>query len=283
MNNKQSLYSIYFITLILSTCSILYELLIAQAVVSLTANMVVFYSLTIGFYLISMGAGAFYFYKSYKSQNLWAYLFRVEILLAVLGAFAVFVIYAGHMMLGFLKNHFHLFSGSFIFWGLALMMIVFIGFLTGIEMPLLLKIGKDSTSLRITNRLLAFDYFGSLAGGMRFPLSLLPYFELLEIGIIVSFVNLLVAFFILFSLKDHRIGWAQKIIQIFLIAFFVVVFLNAKNLQQFFLKKYYYGETSNSFISLFSSVKELPNVIKLCIKILILFKFRPWNRLIESF
>ena len=58
MPGKRSVWTVYLITLILSSCSLIYELLIAQSMAMLAANMVVWYSLTVGTYLAAMGIGA---------------------------------------------------------------------------------------------------------------------------------------------------------------------------------------------------------------------------------
>ena len=49
------------ITLIVSACSLLYELLITQTLSLLAGNTVVWYSLTVGVYLSAMGLGAVVF------------------------------------------------------------------------------------------------------------------------------------------------------------------------------------------------------------------------------
>ncbi len=259
MLNKKSLPFIYMITVILSMCSILYELLIAQTIVSLTMNMVVIYSLTIGLYLISMGGGAFYFYKFLNNKNHWKSLFYTEILLAIFGCFSVVAIYTGHMFWGFFKAHFHLLPGYFIFWGIAISIILLIGFLTGIEVPLLLDIGKENSQALRANRILASDYFGSLVGGVIFPLWLLPHFELIEIALIVGFMNFLVACFIIFLSKE-KIRVLSRLFLLGIFLFFIVSFFCAGSLQQFFLKKYYYADASNGFLSLFRADKDAPAV-----------------------
>ena len=67
-----------------------------------------------------------------------------------------------------------------------------IGVLTGIELPLLMRLGNlMSKDKRVSNRVLGFDYLGALAGGVIFPLVLLPRLELLTIGLVTATVNLL--------------------------------------------------------------------------------------------
>ena len=49
---------VYVLSFILSACSLLYELLIAQTLTLIARNMVIWYSLTVGTYLAAMGVGA---------------------------------------------------------------------------------------------------------------------------------------------------------------------------------------------------------------------------------
>ncbi len=85
------------ITLILSACSLLYELLIAQTLSLLAGNTVVWYSLTVGVYLGAMGLGAIMF-KPRSSSRGWDALFTVELLLCGVGAVAVPMIQLAHSL-----------------------------------------------------------------------------------------------------------------------------------------------------------------------------------------
>ncbi|MBF0522785.1 MAG: hypothetical protein HQL24_07000 [Candidatus Omnitrophica bacterium] len=261
MPQQHKIGSIYVMTIILSACSILYELLIAQAVVSLATNMVVFYSLTIGLYLISMGLGALYFHRHFKGQGTWELLFRVEMALAIIGSLSVFIVYFAHMLAGFCEIRFFFLGGTILFLGLVMLTIIMIGFLTGLEVPLLLRLGQELRTTQVINRILAFDYFGSLLGGVLFPLVLLPHFELIQIGLAVGFINLLVALFILFMRIEKKVGLMEQALSGLLVVVFSIAFLNAGNIEQFFLKKYYYyKETSESFVSLFDPMDKYPTI-----------------------
>lgn len=123
------------ITLIVSACSLLYELLIAQTFSLLAGNTVVWYSLTVGAYLGAMGLGAILF-RPRAGRSAWGSLFKVELLLSLLGAGAVLLIQLAHSV--------HLFlsptpdGGSlFVFFGVSLTMTLLVGLLSGIELPLL--------------------------------------------------------------------------------------------------------------------------------------------------
>ena len=76
---------IYLLSLVLSACSLLYELLIAQTLTLIAGNMVIWYSLTVGTYLAAMGVGAILYGSPDRSRG-WRPLFRVEIMLSLIGA-----------------------------------------------------------------------------------------------------------------------------------------------------------------------------------------------------
>ena len=79
------------ITIVLSACSLLYELLIAQTMSMMAGNTVVWYSLTVGAYLGALGLGAAAV-NTRAARSSWNMLFIVELLLSIVGACAVLVI-----------------------------------------------------------------------------------------------------------------------------------------------------------------------------------------------
>ncbi|MCH7565516.1 MAG: hypothetical protein IH968_17020, partial [Gemmatimonadetes bacterium] len=184
------------ITVIVSACSLLYELLIAQTLSLLAGNTVVWYSLTVGAYLGAMGLGAVLFRPRFGGSA-WASLFTVEVVLSAVGAGAVVLIQLAHSV--------HLYlspspdgAGLFVFFGVSLTMTLLVGLLSGIELPLLISIGKDlARGGRLTNRVLGWDYIGSLVAGLLFPLALVPFVSLPVIGFLTAVANLSVAAYVL--------------------------------------------------------------------------------------
>ena len=91
---------IYLLSLVLSACSLLYELLIAQTLTLIAGNMVVWYSLTVGTYLAAMGVGAILYGSSSRD---WRHLYRVEIMLSLVGASSVILLNFAHSLYFFLE------------------------------------------------------------------------------------------------------------------------------------------------------------------------------------
>ncbi len=71
---------------------------------------------------------------------------------------------------------------------------IFIGFLTGMEIPLIARVNDRFESLKINiSSVLEYDYYGALVGGGLFAFLLLPYLGLTYTPILLGAVNLSVA------------------------------------------------------------------------------------------
>ncbi len=231
---------IYPITFILAACSILYELLIAQTVSSLATNIEYWYVLTIGLYLGAMGLGALYCSNKPHTQNPWKALFYVELLLSFVGGLSVFFMHVVKMT-GYLVNlHGHYLSADIIYCLSFIILTVSIGFLSGIELPLLINIAHiSSQKKKITNRVLAADYFGSLIGALIFPLYLLPRWDIIPIGFSIALINLAIAFF----LYQQFVKTSQKKHQILTLGIGTLLILGltfSQAIEQYFLHKRYH-------------------------------------------
>ncbi len=253
--------ALYVITFIVALCSLVYELLIAQTISFFASNSVIWYSLTIGLYLVSMGAGAYCADRFVGKNNLIASFIKLEILLSLIGGMVVLIIHYAQMMMVFCWVRNWEIVGLAVFYLSALGCILSVGFLTGIELPLLIKLGEKSNGKNVMNRVLSADYFGSLAGGLIFPLYFFPRFELISIGWLVALMNLGLAFVVLIILRKEngRKLWLSGMSVAFI---FMVCLFSGKNIQQYFLNKFYYYESSvGNFASLL-----MPNKIDLTAK-----------------
>lgn len=264
MNKSASPLVIYAATSVLAACSLLYELLIAQTLATLAANTVVWYSVTIGVYLASMGLGAL-LHGKYAGSNLWLRLFRVELLLAAVGAVAVPVLYFTHTFALLIDLDEATLLSNIVFFGSAFTLIVTIGILTGFELPLLIDLGNEAAvAARVTNRVLASDYMGSLLGGLLFPLVLVPHFSLFVAGLLTAALNLVVAFMVLrwFLPASHRpkrrVAASGAIASALMLAM-----LFAGPIEGYFVKNYYfYDRHSDDLSTLFGSLENVDDVFR---------------------
>ena len=97
-----------------------------------------------------------------------------------------------------------------------------IGFLTGLEIPLVTRINEKYEPLRVNiSSVMEYDYYGALAGGALFAFLLLPYLGLTYTPILLGGINLLVAGLILWKFS-YKLKWA-KIINSTFLALMVVI------------------------------------------------------------
>jgi spermidine synthase len=253
---------IYAITIALAACSLLYELLIAQTLAILAANTVVWYCLTIGVYLAGMGLGALA-HEKYPTKNSWGRLFRVELMLCLLGALAVPILHFAHtfgLLFYLAENNF---LTNIIFFGTAFFLITSIGLLTGFELPLLIDLGNSSCQEnKVTNRVLASDYLGSLLAGFAFPILLIPNFDLITVGLFTASINLVIASFTLWWIYLNYWQTVKRLcLCCALAAVMLASFFSVSTIEQYFAKKYYYywdyGEEFTRFMGSMSDVEDV--------------------------
>ena len=255
---------VYATALVLAACSLLYELLIAQTLATLAANTVVWYSVTIGIYLASMGIGAL-LHDKFAAGNLWARLFRVEFMLSAVGAIAVPVLHFTHTGAVLLElNDLDLMSNA-VFFGSAFLLTAVIGILTGFELPLLIDLGNEAShERRVTNRVLAADYMGSLVGGLAFPLLLVPNLSLIVIGLLTAAVNLTVALIALrWLLPRSRRPIFRLTATGSLTGAILLGLVFSQPIERYFVKNYYfYFDHSDDLKTLFGTLTNIDDVFR---------------------
>jgi spermidine synthase len=167
---------------VVSTCSLTYELLIGTASTNITGNSILAFSLAIGLFLAGLGLGAFA--SRWVEDNVLVEIFVLtETTLALVGGFGAILLYGAFVF----SPYFEIVKV-----GLTLL----IGFLSGLEIPILTRIlekEEDSKLKSILSNVLSFDYLGGLAASLLFPLILLPYFGLVQLSFLVGIINCLMA------------------------------------------------------------------------------------------
>lgn len=180
-------------TFIVATCSILYELTLAQALTAVAGNTSLRYNLTIGIYIASMGLGALVYDKMTAIKNEVNLFLKIEILLSIFGALFPWLILGNDYIFQSLdyKEILGYYSTSVQVWlnVFNYSMIVIIGLLSGIELPILMNLSKNDRPIRV----LGVDYLGTMVGSVLFSLVLIPYVNLFLMAAIFSFINILIA------------------------------------------------------------------------------------------
>lgn len=238
---------LYFVTLVVAFCSLVYELMLAQTLSAILGNTVLRYSITIGCYLGALGVGALL--CGNRPGDPVRRLIRVELTLSALGGVAVPLFYfldAGQRLL-----YYSVAAGSLWesvaplgFLALTHVVIVAIGLLSGFEVPLLLRLGEDIQP-RSTNRVLGVDYFGALLGSVLFPIVLLRTLGLIATGFVVALLNAVAAALLVVAWCPLRAvrAWGGLAA---ITAVLVVGLVNADAIEQYFLKKFYFADTVTS-------------------------------------
>ena len=226
---------------VLAACSLLYELIAAQALSLVASNTVVWYSLVVGVFLASMGIGSFRSSRIGAEGGERRALLRVEILLALCGAAAVPVIRLAHAAFSHLSMIQHETLALTAFFVPSAAMVVATGILTGIELPLLMRIARTvRKDNRSPNLVLGIDYLGSLAGALLFPLVVLPNMGVLAAGLAVAAVNLLAAVWLIETRTWTGRRLLPRIAAWSALALVLVGIANVDRAEQYFLRRFFY-------------------------------------------
>lgn len=258
---RRNMALLYGVTLVVATCSILYELLLAQTLSALLGNTVLRYSITIGCYLGALGAGALLCGRRTGDAG-WR-LTRIELGLSVLGGVAVPLLYLLDMVQRYV--YLHVASGSWwetiaplLFLLVSHGVIVAIGLLSGFEVPLLLHLGEQFRP-QSTSRVLGVDYLGALVGSVVFPLVLLRWLGLIAAGFAVGALNALMAL-LLVVWRGERARLTSAALALATVALLVCGVGASRQLEQYFLKKLYYAEDMTSLHALFAAQHDRPDI-----------------------
>lgn len=175
---------------VVATCGLVYELLAGTIASYLLGDSVTQFSTVIGTYLFAMGIGSWF--SRYVRSNFLAWFIRVEILVALIGGVSGAVLFLLFPIVDDFRP---------ILYGIVLV----IGFLVGLEIPLLMRILKGRYNLGdLVSNVLTYDYIGALAASLLFPLVLVPFVGLIRGGFIIGLANIFVAVLLVFRLRDDK-------------------------------------------------------------------------------
>lgn len=225
---------------VVASCGIVYELVAGAVSSYILGDAVTQFSLVIGVFLCAMGVGSYL--AKYITHTILKRFIDIEIVIGVVGGLSSILMFA---FSSFAPTLFPLF-----FYCLC----AFIGVLSGIEIPLLIRIlnsGKE-TSDEVSN-VLAIDYVGALAGAILFPLVALPLLGLSRASLIFGILNFLVAGVGIYLLKrKERTGVTIR----FTVALFMLVlgFFFSNNLISFFENSLYQDNITYSKQTIYQKI-----------------------------
>lgn len=207
-----------FTTLIISGCSLCYELIISSVSSYLVGDSILQFSITIGLYMFAMGIGSYL--SKFLRKHLFDWFVFVEIGVGVLGGISSLVLFFANI---YLETY-------------VLVMyveIILIGILVGIEIPILTRIIEENASnLRVTlSTIFSFDYIGGLLGSILFPLLLLPNLGYFSTAFLVGSINLAIAVLIVCKYKKYMVnGFGWLVISIFLLVIMIFGMFFSENI-----------------------------------------------------
>ena len=181
------------IVFILAFCSIVYEFLLSQVLAALLGGTFLRYTTTIALYIFSLGLGAFY-YQRIKELPKIRSLFTVELILSSIGVMIPVIAILGESYLP------HSIAVIYCYF-----LVLLVGFLSGIELPLLMDI-EEAKNKRGGLRALAVDFFGTFLGCILFPLFFLTQLGVFTTASLVGTLNLVVAFVLLKRMENKAIA-----------------------------------------------------------------------------
>ena len=178
--------------LVVSACTLVYELLISALSSYFLGSSVLHFSVTIGLFLFFMGVGSWA--SRFVEGDLLDRYLLVEILIGLFGGLAGVVLYAAYSV----TENYYL---------VALALIAAISILAGLEIPLVTRLLEGTRGLKHSlSDVLAFDYLGALVASLAFPLVLVPWLGLQRTAFAVGLVNLGVAVVLLTRFAPRLVG-----------------------------------------------------------------------------
>ncbi len=167
---------------VVATCGLVYELLSATMASYLLGDSVTQWSLVIGVYLSAMGLGSWL--SKHVERNVHQRFVQIQLVIALVGGFSAASLFLGFAFLASVRP-------------LLFGILVLVGTMVGLEIPLLMRIlagdgeeGEKTYALKdLVARVLAFDYLGSLAASILFPLALLPFLGMVRTSLLFGLFN----------------------------------------------------------------------------------------------
>jgi len=227
-----------FLPLLLAFCmfstgasGLVNEYVLATITTYILGNSIEQFSIVIASMMLMMGVSGFVQSKM-SDRFLLQKFIGVEVLMALLGAFAPLAIYAAF---GYMNEHFTLVLFFFI---------LSIGFLIGFEIPLVMRI-IDAQNIQLKTNLTivyAMDYIGAFVGAIIWVKFLLLNFPLTEISFIVAGFNFFIAAIAILYFLKQRIIQSPVIILLIIISTACVLiagYFNNRELNNLLEQRFY--------------------------------------------
>ena len=182
---------------ILAFCGLSYELLLAQSLSAFLDNTVLRYCTTIGLYMFAMGLGALFSSKADPRRPALV-LWQAELGLALSGV--------GSFLGLFILSGLNAPGSLVVVW--AYWLVAVIGFLTGLELPLMLMMAQRAGAPSRA-KLIGIDYAGACAATLVFVFFFYPTAGLLCAVLGVALINALAAVAVVILYGEDLGEWRE--------------------------------------------------------------------------
>jgi len=216
--------ALLFGTFVIAICGLVYELLAGTLSSYLLGDSIYHFSLVIGLFMTAMGIGAWL--SRFVEYRLEKTFIIVQFCIAMLGGFSAFILFYAF---AYLDNY-----DVFLY-----LIIILLGSMLGLEIPLVIRILKESFSLKSNiSNVFTVDYIGALFASLLFPLVLVPQLGLMQTAFLFGGFNLIVGTMAWVIFKDN-LG-KKYLIAIVLIAIALILgFIKSNSLTSMIENKLY--------------------------------------------
>lgn len=208
---------LFITTLIISICSIIYELLISAISSYIQGDSVTQFSITIGLYMSAMGIGSYL--SKYVKEKLFNRFIFIEMSIGLLGGFSTLILFMANIYTG-------------VYALVMYVLIILIGIFVGMEIPILTRIieGNNSNVRKNLANIFTFDYIGGLVGSIAFPIFLFPKLGFITTALLVGSINICTAILIIVKYRLQIKNFKKSIIAAILCLVTIVCFLFSANI-----------------------------------------------------
>jgi spermidine synthase len=170
--------ALLFGTFLIAICGLIYQLLESTLSSYLLGDSIYHFSLVIGLFMSSMGIGSWL--SRFIEEQLERAFVLLQLSIAILGGFSAFILF---FSFAYIDNY-----DAFLY-----LITISLGTMLGIEIPLIIRILKESFSLKTNiSNVFTVDYIGALFASLLFPLVLVPKLGLMQTSFLFGMINLFV-------------------------------------------------------------------------------------------
>ena len=223
-NIKSKELALLFGTFIIAICGLVYELLESTLSSYLLGDSIYHFSLIIGLFMSSMGVGAWL--SRFIDTHLEAAFVKLQMSIALVGGFSAFMLFYAFAYVGNYEAFLYLIT-------------ILLGSMLGIEIPLIIRILKESFSLKTNiSNVFTVDYIGALFAALLFPLVLVPQLGLMQTSFLFGGLNLMVGSMAWFIFR-RELGKKYLLPLVLIATLLLIGFIKSLSLTTFIENKLY--------------------------------------------